>query len=118
MTTTYLDRDADQQYESWLTGKCIHCSTVHVAGCLARFCDSCVRYYLADTGDDNGEGLPIKATCAECIALGMGTLEETIAWLRVQGDRIAAETSAEYSAKFDAVASEIVAGLDGKEKAA
>jgi len=88
------------------------CGTDHKGECCARHCSSCTADWLSDTPGDGDDGRIKQETCPDCIADGFGTAEETLAFLEAEGNRIAAEVSAEYSARFKREADQVIANLE------
>lgn len=78
--TVYLSFTTRQQWEFSARDICPFCGLQHDAtgSCRARFCDSCTAYWLAELGDDNGEGRPVNEYCPECLLCDCGNeLDET-----------------------------------------
>lgn len=67
MMTTYLHNTGEQAFAWWKASLCVHCGSTPVSGsCRCRYCDSCSKYWLADTLADGDDGKPAKELCAEC----------------------------------------------------
>jgi hypothetical protein len=65
---TYLDFNADELYSFHRRGLCCNCGTEHRnQDCCSRYCDSCSRYWLADTPRDGDDGRTAKEDCPECV---------------------------------------------------
>jgi len=115
MATQYINLSARDQWALSSYDMCGHCGLNHDStGCRARDCSACSQRWLAATGNDNGEGRPVKETCPGCCAEGYGTAPETIAYLEQEGKRIAEELASEYAAKFKTEADRIIANHEAR----
>lgn len=65
--TIYLHFTANEIHAFWQIGHCVNCGQLHPGECCARYCTSCVRYWMSEFPEDGDEGRPKREPCPECL---------------------------------------------------